>query len=93
MQRPTFRAGDQVRHRPTGEDWLIAAVLPNGTDVMPYGWPATIAKAADCTLLKDASDEEHHTALEELARGEGNDLRRVLARDALRRLAAPAEAR
>jgi hypothetical protein len=49
----TFQPGDRVRHNPTGEEWVLARVY--GSYVMPGGWPATHAHAADCTLI--ARDE------------------------------------
>lgn len=50
---PAFlRAGDVVRHVPSGEEWLILAVSADGTKVHPAGWPATIANASDCVFVE-----------------------------------------
>lgn len=52
--------------------------------VMPCGWPAGIAEASNCELIKECSDEEHRALVKEIAvhhpRNEGgfeydNDLR------------------
>lgn len=51
-----FRAGDVVKHRPTGETWRLA-VDQFSDEVSPLGWPETIAKAEDCELV-EASDED-----------------------------------
>ena len=55
-----FRAGDQVKHGPTGECWLLAfGDTEDGTGkVSPCGWQETLAEASDCTLLKAATDDE-----------------------------------
>jgi hypothetical protein len=59
---PTFRAGDTVHHFPTGENWILA-VDQFGDEVSPCGWPETIAKASDCTILERASDTQRHDQL------------------------------
>ena len=58
----TFRAGDIVKHGPTGEEWVLA-VDQFGNEVSPCGWPETIAKAADCEIVTRASDKERHEQL------------------------------
>lgn len=57
-----FRAGDTVHHFPTKENWVLA-VDQFGDEVSPLGWPETIAKAADCTILERASDLKRHQQL------------------------------
>lgn len=51
-----FRAGDHVRHLPSGEAWVLACDEERG-EVVCCGWPETSAKAADCELLTSTSDE------------------------------------
>lgn len=60
-----FRAGDTVRHKPTGETWHVAAVERG--HVMPAGWPETIAFSDDCELVKAATDDEHEREVESWA--------------------------
>jgi hypothetical protein len=62
MNNPRFRAGDVVRHGPSREKWTLACDQ-HRDDVQPCGWPETLAKADDCTLLLEADDE---TRLEQL---------------------------
>lgn len=59
-----FRAGDVVKHEPSGETWSLA-VDQFGDEVSPCGWPETIAKASDCTLIKHATDDERSKQLVE----------------------------
>jgi hypothetical protein len=56
-----FRAGDVVRHRPSGEEWTLA--YGHGDFVSACGWPEGEAYARDCDLVKAASDEEHEAML------------------------------
>jgi hypothetical protein len=65
MTTKTFRAGDVVKHMPSGETWTLA--YGEGRDVSAMGWPESIARAADCELVEAASDEEHVKALCEVA--------------------------
>lgn len=78
-----FRAGDTVKHGPTGETWILA-VDQFGNDVSPCGWPETIAKAADCEIVKRASDSERHSQLLRSSKlREPHDIRRREARHQL----------
>lgn len=54
-----FRAGDTVKHRPSGEQWWLGAA--DGHYVYPNGWPPTEGKAADCELVHAATDDEHRS--------------------------------
>lgn len=49
--QPKFMAGDTVRHGPTGETWYLARDEEDGY-VYPGGWPASRAKASDCTIIR-----------------------------------------
>lgn len=75
-----FRAGDVVAHAPTGEEWVLACDEHRG-NVMPYGWPETIALASDCTLIESATDGKRLEVLIEVSKSEG--LRASRAREQL----------
>ncbi len=62
-----MRAADTVKHGPTGETWYLGGADMERDEVYPCGWPETIAKASDCTLVKAATDEEHWKLVEEMA--------------------------
>ena len=69
-----MKAGDVVKHRPTGETWLLA--YAEGGRVSACGWPESIAEEADCELVKACSIEEHEAMLREWAdKGCGRDHR------------------
>ena len=68
-QTKTFRAGDVVKHLPTGEEWILASVSPTGMDVSPAGWPESLAPASDCELVEAATDEQHRTFLLQVLAG------------------------
>ena len=73
----SLRAGDVVSHAPTGETWLLAAV--RGDDVYPGGWPETLARASDCTLVTSATDAEHRRMIAAVRILQG-DMRGTVAR-------------
>ena len=83
--------GDEIRHEPSGEDWLVAFV-ENGL-LWAVGWPCTAAKLSDCKLTEKATPERRQQLLLDLSAmssGDyGNDPRKEYAR---RRLAAAAMA-
>lgn len=58
-----FRAGDVVRHRPSGETWVLAYAAAERNEVSACGWPESIAKADDCVLVEAATDEKHEEML------------------------------
>jgi hypothetical protein len=55
------RAGDVVKHGPTGETWLVAYV--QGDHMAWSGWPEGEALTSDCTLIEACDDAEHEAAL------------------------------
>jgi hypothetical protein len=61
-----FRAGDVVKHAPTGETWVLANDQ-DGPHVSPCGWPACLAYAVDCALVTAATDEKRMEKLTTLA--------------------------
>lgn len=71
--------GDKVHHAPTGEDWLVAFV--EGENLVPLGWPQTIAKLADCTLLEKATQEDRAMWRKDLLRLSTDDIRGRWARE------------
>lgn len=80
-----IRAGDGIRHKPTGEKWLVAAVSPNGRELVCCGWPETIAKISDCELLCQATDEGHEKLLREVVESCRGQLRASWAQQELER--------
>ena len=69
-----FRAGDVIHHAPSGEEWLLACDEERG-EVICCGWPETIAKATDCTLVTAATDEERAALLARVAKSCAGQLR------------------
>lgn len=61
-----MRTGDHVFHAPTGETWLVAFVEQERNELVPCGWPLTLAKLSDCTLVKACTDEESEKLLQDL---------------------------
>jgi hypothetical protein len=68
---PAPRAGDVVRHRPTGETWTVAYV--DGDRLAWCGWPPGEALLADCDLVERCTEEEHVSVLLACARGISDD--------------------
>lgn len=80
----SFRAGDHVRHRPSGEEWVVAVDSENGR-VSWSGWPEGMAAEDDCELQRAATDEERLRMLRSVARmgrrdNGGTDHRELAAR-------------
>lgn len=58
--------GDYVHHRPSNEDWIVAAV--DGDRLYWCGWPfGGSAELSDCTLIKKATNEARDRLIKELA--------------------------
>lgn len=74
-QTPTFKPGDIIFHKPTGETWVVAVV--EGENVWYMGWPEGYAKAEDCILKEPASAERSKACLLDLASHERTDDQRV----------------
>lgn len=62
------RCGDTVRHRPTGEQWLVAYADPTTGDLAWVGWPEGRAQLSDCDLVARASDAVHVRWVNRIAR-------------------------
>jgi hypothetical protein len=73
-----FRAGDHVKHLPSGEQWILAVAYLD--EVYPCGWPETRAASKDCVLLRPATDAEHVEMLERWYRINRSDARTAIAR-------------
>lgn len=53
--------GDYVKHRPTGEQWVVAYV--HGDRLAWCGWPEGEAALADCELIQKATPEQREKYL------------------------------
>jgi len=71
--------GDIVHHSPSGEDWVVAFV--EGDMLSPLGWPETIAKVSDCTLIKKATPEDRIMWQKDLLKLPASDIRGSWARN------------
>lgn len=78
--------GDTVRHRLTGEEWLVAGVEDGR--LMWCGWPEGSVHVTECELVEKAKPGERDKLLHELAAVNRNDRRACFARRALHREAA-----
>ena len=83
-----IETGDIVHHAPTGEKWLVAYV--DGDRLCAVGWPETIAKLSDCTLVIKAEEDVREQLIKELAAMPGHeyDSRRSWARHYLSKVQA-----
>jgi hypothetical protein len=61
-----MRVGDIIRHKPSGEKWLVAKVCENG-GIIAAGWPCTYAETSDCELIEVCEDIQHADMLRRLA--------------------------
>lgn len=69
--------GDTVKHKPTGEEWLVAGV--KGDRLMWCGWPEGWAALTDCELVEKATPAARDKLLHELAAMQGHDIRKSYA--------------
>ena len=53
-----LRSNDTVHHKPTGETWIVCGVAYGTNELVPCGWPPSIAKIEDCELISE-SDRPH----------------------------------
>ena len=53
---------DTVKHKPTGETWVVARVTD--TSVYPAGWPPCCAELKDCELVEKATQKQQYTMIE-----------------------------
>ncbi len=76
-----MRLGDTVKHGPSGETWIVA--YADEKEVMPIGWPETIAQRSDCTLIKACDDVEHNHWAEQFRTKTDNSYRTSRVKEAL----------
>lgn len=62
--------GDTVRHRPTGEEWIVARV--KGDKLAWIGWPPGWADLSDCTLVEKATPKYKLITLRDIANSRGH---------------------
>ena len=67
-----FRAGDTVKHEPTGEEWSLACDEEDGK-VLPEGWPMCSAKSKDCVIVERSSSAERLKTLQNWAESKSAD--------------------
>lgn len=49
-----IRANDVVKHKPSGETWVVCGVDYDAGELIPCGYPfPSLAKIADCEKLED----------------------------------------
>ena len=61
--RTIIYPNDTVRHKPTGEEWIVAGVNHMDGTLVPCGYPfPTIAKIEDCELIKEGYEIESQSA-------------------------------
>ena len=66
-----MKAGDVVKHHPSNETWVVAAVRGDGEHFFACGWPETMARIDDCTLVEECSSEDSIETLRKVARSDG----------------------
>jgi hypothetical protein len=64
-------AGDTVKHLPSGEEWIVAALSLDGAHLYACGWPETMAGLSDCELIAKASTDQRIVILTEAAKSGG----------------------
>lgn len=63
-----IRAADHVRHKPSGETWVVLWANAEHDQLAAAGWPSGVVKLSDCELVKAATDEDHNALLDSLER-------------------------
>ena len=81
-----MKAGDIIKHNPSGETWTVAAVCNRTKMLLCCGWPESMAPWSDCELKNACDRETHALMLREVAKG--NDCRASWARANLEELKA-----
>ena len=67
-----MRAGDHVRHTPSGETWVVRSVEPEQNRLSWCGWPPGTALLSDCELVYSCSDAEHEKLVADLRKSTTN---------------------
>ncbi len=60
-----IRCGDAVRHKPSGQTWLVAYADYENDTLSATGWPESINVLSDCERVRVATDEEHEKHVSE----------------------------
>ena len=81
MENEAIRTADHVKHKPTGESWVVACV--QGNDLSWCGWPEGMARVSDCELIRKGTEEERLDLLKRLSEMPGPDHRKSYAQTAL----------
>lgn len=71
-----MKPGDTIRHEPSGEEWVVAAISVCGTMLSPAGWPESIANVADCKLVESCSQDESDEMMARCRKLGSDDVRR-----------------
>lgn len=66
----SLRCGDYVRHRPTGQELLVA--WAEGEWLSWFGWPPGQMRVEDVDVLERCTDEEHAARVQQIV-DSGND--------------------
>jgi hypothetical protein len=72
-----IKPGDVVMHKPSGEEWIVAALHYSGDELAPVGWPACVVKVKDCVLVESCSVEESEKIVDEWSRMSCEDFRKT----------------
>ncbi len=80
-----MKTGDVVKHKPSGESWLVAAVSPDGKRLICCGWPESMADVEECELEREASDEYAVSLANRVVKECGDQCRGSWAREWLRK--------
>lgn len=53
-----IKAGDVVKHEPTGETWVVCGVDYKSGGLIPCGYPfPTLGRISDCALVRQGSGQ------------------------------------
>lgn len=66
-----LRCGDYVRHRPTGQELLIAWAEDGYASW--FGWPPGQMRVDECDVLERCTDEEHAARVQQIVDSGTND--------------------
>lgn len=80
-----MKPGDAVKHKPSGETWLVAAVSEDGKRLICCGWPESMADVNECELEREATEAEAVELAEQVVKQCGDQCRGSWAREWLRK--------
>jgi hypothetical protein len=70
-----IEVADIVKHRPTGEEWVVARVTD--TSIYPAGWPPCCAELKDCELIEKGTAEQREKMVESCKKLPSSDSRKI----------------